>query len=129
MIPYDPVYGRIYPVPSRRRFFRSLYGYGYGGTRNRIGTVRIRPYPVYGTVLSTRACAPLNMLLILRFLLTCGPIFQIANSVSYPGFISRGVAFPNKSYRTRDVRKVQGAGYTCHAFSRDEHGERAAIND
>src|SRR5712691_7925181 len=41
------------PILSRQRFFTPLYGYGYGGTRNRIGTVRIRPYPVYGTVLST----------------------------------------------------------------------------
>jgi len=28
------------------------YSYGYGGTRNRIGTVRIWPYTVYGMVLN-----------------------------------------------------------------------------
>jgi len=49
MTPYTAVFT---PVPYRLRIFRPLYGYGYGGTRNCIGTVRIRPYTVYGTVLS-----------------------------------------------------------------------------
>jgi len=40
------------PVLYRLQISRPLYGYGYGGTRNHIGTVSIRPYAVYGTVLS-----------------------------------------------------------------------------
>ena len=55
MIPYDPVYSRIWPRPVPSKIFGPLYGYGYGGTRTCIGTVRIWPYPVYGTVLSPRA--------------------------------------------------------------------------
>jgi len=36
-----------------------LYSYGYGYPRNHIGTVSIRPYAVYGTVLSPNEHAEL----------------------------------------------------------------------
>ena len=40
------------PIPYHQEIFRPLYGDGYGGIRHRIGPVSIRPYTVYGTMLS-----------------------------------------------------------------------------
>ena len=53
MIPYNAViWPSLHLYRTVRLFFRPLYGYGYGVPVTLLAPYSVRPYAVYGTVLS-----------------------------------------------------------------------------